>query len=119
VKVGGVLGGHGLVVEVADPRREARLWRRALGLRELRASRREVVLGSVAFFVVLRRSTGAPRVAEVHVAVEQLEGRGLRADELGGRSRASDPAGVRLVVRQLTGPPARAWLPRRRRRSRR
>jgi hypothetical protein len=115
VKAGEVLGGHGLVVEVADPHREAGAWKRALGLRELRSSRREVVLGSVSFFVVLRRSAGASRVAEVHVAVEAVEGAGLRTDQLGGRSRARGVDGVRLVVRQLTGAPSRAWLPRRRR----
>ena len=110
-----ILGGHGVVIEVPDPRRAAREWTRALGLRELRRSRNEVVLGSLAFFVVLRRTSREPRVAELHVAVEGLKGPGLSDDDLGGRSRAREMDGVRVVVRELTDPPSSRWLRKRRR----
>jgi hypothetical protein len=116
VKLGELLGGHGVVLTVADPESAAREWRRALNLRELRRSRGEIVLGSVAFFVVLRRSTRGSGLAEVHVAVEDLKGPGLRSDRLGGRSRARDLEGVRLVVRELVEAPSRAWVRKRGRR---
>jgi hypothetical protein len=119
VKAEEVLGAHGAVLEVGDPEREARLWRRALGLPVLRRSRDEIVLGSVAFFVVLRR--GGPRggrVAELHVAVDKLSGAGVRRDALGGRSRERDVDGVKLVVRELAGPPSKSWLPKKRRAAR-
>ena len=73
------------------------------------------MLGSVAFFVVLRRARArAPRLAEIHVAVENLKGRGVRSDELGGRSGARDLEGIRLVVRELIAAPSSKWVRRRR-----
>jgi len=113
-------GVQGMVFEVDDPRREARRWRRALGLPVLRTGPREIVLGGLSFFVVLRLrhrlrlrpSTGdAPRLSELHVAVEGLSSRGLEDDSLGGRHASVDANGVRLVIRELTGPPSEAWLP--------
>jgi hypothetical protein len=116
VKAREPLGAHGVVLEVADPDREARLWRRALGLPVLRRRRGEVVLGSVAFFVRLKRSASpTARVSEVHVAVEEMSGAGVAEDALGGRSRALELAGLRLFVRKLEKAPSREWLPKRRR----
>jgi hypothetical protein len=116
MKLDAIRGAHGVVIEVADPEAQARLWRRALGLPVLRRRRGEVVLGSLAFFVVLRRSSKREaRVAELHVAVEGLAGRGLEKDDLGGWHATQDLGGLRLVIRELTDPPSRAWLARRRR----
>ena len=115
MKVRDVLGVHGVVLEVSDPAAEAWRWRLALGLPVLRRNRRETVLGSVAFFVILRRTAGPERVAEVHVAVEGLEGAGRRHDRLGGRHVEAGVAGARLIVREPMDPPSREWLPRRRR----
>jgi len=121
-------GVQGVVFEVDDPRREARRWRRALGLPILRTGPREVVLGGLSFFVVLRlrlqSTAGAPTLSELHVAVEDLSSRGLEDDSLGGRHASDDVSGLRVVVRELMGPPSAAWLPgsgsgSRRRRSRR
>jgi hypothetical protein len=115
VKVRDVLGVHGVVLEVEDPDSESRRWRRALGLSVLRRSRRETVLGGPAFFVVLRRAPGRSAVAELHVAVKALEGASRAIDPIGGRHAAvdldHDLKGVRLIVRQLVGPPSPAWRP--------
>lgn len=110
-------GLHGAVLEVEDPEREARRWARALRLPVLRRRRGEVVLGSLSFFVILRRAKRAAGIAELHVAVDGLSDRRLVKDDLGGRHAARDLGGVRLIVRELTGPPSRAWLPRRRKKS--
>jgi len=121
-------GVQGVVFEVDDPRREARRWRRALGLPVLRTGPREIVLGGLSFFVVLRlrrqSAADAPTLSELHVAVEDLSSRGLEDDSLGGRHASVDVSGLRVVVRELMGPPSAAWLPgsgsgSRRRRSRR
>jgi hypothetical protein len=115
-------GVQGMVFEVDDPRREARRWRRALGLPVLRTGPREIVLGGLSFFVVLRLRHGhrlrlrqpagdAPTLSELHVAVEGLSSRGLEDDSLGGRHASVDANGLRLVIRELTGPPSAAWLP--------
>jgi hypothetical protein len=114
VKLEAIRGIHGVVLEVADPAREARRWSRALGLPVLRRRRSEIVLGSLAFFVVLRKSAREARVAELHVAVEGLKDPRLERDDLGGRHVAREVAGARLVVRELKEPPSRAWLPTRR-----
>ena len=110
-------GVHGVVFEVDDPRREARRWRRALGLPVLRTGPREIVLGGLSFFVVLRlrlclrQPAGhAPRLSELHVAVDGLSSRGLEDDPLGGRHGSVDVSGLRLVIRELMGPPSAAWL---------
>jgi catechol 2,3-dioxygenase-like lactoylglutathione lyase family enzyme len=105
-----VRGVHGVVVEVADPEREARLWGRVLGLPVLRRRRGEVVLGAVSFFVVLRKVAGEEKVAELHVAAEGVEGGRVEEDDLGGRHVARDVGGVRLVVRELVGAPSRRWI---------
>jgi len=117
-------GVHGVVFEVDDPRREARRWRRALGLPVLRTGPREIVLGGLSFFVVLRLrpSAGGSGLTELHLAVDGLSSRGLEDDPLGGRHGSVDVSGLRLVIRELMGPPSAAWLPgsgSRRRRARR
>ena len=114
MKFEAIRGIHGVVLEVADPAREGRLWAQALGLPVLRRRRGEVVLGSLSLFVVLRKTRGSARPAEVHVAVDGLKGRLLVKDALGGRHAAREMDGVRLVVRELTDPPSRAWVGRRR-----
>jgi hypothetical protein len=114
VKIESIRGVHGFVLDVGDPAREARRWMRALGLPVLRRRRGEIVLGSLAFFVVLRKSAGEARVAELHAAVEGLQGAGLEKDDLGGRHAARDLDGVRLVIRELKAEPSRAWVKRRR-----
>jgi catechol 2,3-dioxygenase-like lactoylglutathione lyase family enzyme len=115
-------GVHGVVFAVDDPEREARRWRRALGLALLRKGPREIVLGGLSFFVVLRQSTGeASGLSELHVAVEGLSAPRLEEDSLGGRHASADVGGskVRIVVRELTRPPSAAWLPAARRGARR
>ena len=109
-----VRGVHGVVLEVADPEREAGIWERMLGLPVLRRRRGEIVLGAVSFFVVLRKAAGEERVAELHVAAEGVTGATGEKDELGGRHAARQVGGVRVVVRELTGAPARRWVKRRR-----
>ena len=114
MRFGELRGVHGLVIEVDDPVRAARQWSRALGLPILRKRAREVVLGGLSLFVVLRRSRGdASGLSEVHVAVESLSARRLDEDSLGGRHSAIDlgESRLRLVIRELTGPPSAAWLP--------
>ena len=119
MKFEAIRGIHGVVLEVADPAREARLWGEALRLPVLRRRRGEVVLGSLSLFVVLRKiqppqkARGNARPAEVHVAVDGLKDRRLVKDTLGGRHAAREMDGVRLVVRELTDPPSRAWVGRR------
>ena len=110
MKLEGVRGLHGVVLEVSDPAREALLWSRALGLPVLRRRRDEIVLGSLALFVVLRRSRAEERVAELHVAVERLKDPRREKDDLGGRHVARDLGAVRLVVRELKEPPSKAWV---------
>ena len=114
MKFGELRGVHGVVIEVDDPVRAARQWSRALGLPILRKGAREIVLGSLSLFVVLRRSRGeASGVSEVHVAVEKLSAPRLEKDSLGGRHSAVDlgESRLRLVVRELVGPPSATWLP--------
>ena len=109
MKVRDVLGVHGVVIDVEDPDSESRRWSRALGLPVLRRSRGETVLGTTAFFVVFRRASGRPAVAELHVAVKELSGAPRETDALGGRSVARAMSGVRLVVRQLVAAPEAKW----------
>jgi len=115
-------GVHGLVFEVDDPGREARRWRRALGLPVLRTGPREIVLGGLSFFVVLRLRQSAGEssgLTELHVAVDGLSAPRMEEDSLGGRHASADVGGsrLRLVIRELTRPPSAAWLPKPRRRS--
>ena len=85
-------GVHGVVFEVDDPRREARRWRRALGLPVLRTGPREIVLGGLSFFVVLRRRQSAgdsSGLTELHVAVDGLSARRLEEDPSAAVMRSS------------------------------
>jgi catechol 2,3-dioxygenase-like lactoylglutathione lyase family enzyme len=110
MKARGVRGVHGVVLEVADPEREARVWARILGLPVLRRRRGEVVLGAVSFFVVLRKAEGGERLAEVHVVAEKILGGPTEKDDLGGRHGTRDAGGVRLVLRELVDAPSRRWV---------
>lgn len=106
---------HGVVVRTGDPEAAARRWRRLAGFPVLRWSRREIVLGAgPELFVILRRTRAGERaeVAELHLAVEKISRTAHRgsADGLGGKSWSRDvEKGIRLVVRELEGPPSRKW----------
>lgn len=105
------LGFHGVVLPSEDPERDARGWVAALGLRVLRRSRREVVLGlGPALFVSLIRAP-ADSLPELHLAVKGLRVRGARADALGGDAVAYDVSGARVFVREFRRPPSGRWAP--------
>lgn len=106
---------HGIVIRTADPAAAARRWIRLAGFPVLRRSRREIVLGAgPELFVILRRGRREVRaeVAELHLAVEKISSSAHRGspDALGGKSWSRDVEnGIRLVVRELEGPPSRRW----------
>lgn len=113
----GLLGFHGLVFSSPDPTALARRWEELTGLRPLRRSRREVVLGGPELFVVVRRARpGSPEsLDEVHLAVDELAATGRRGepDALGGDSWSRRAGASVLVVRQFRRPPGRKWVRRR------
>jgi hypothetical protein len=114
-----LLGVHGLVFTSTEPDALAKEWSRLTGLRVLRRSRREVVLGGPELFVSVRRarrgSVGPDSLEEVHLAVEAISstGRKSRRDALGGDSWSRALAPIVLVVREFRRPPAKAWRRRR------
>jgi hypothetical protein len=110
------LGFHGVELPSSDPARDARRWVAALGLRVLRRSSREVVLGAgPALFVrLVRAPEGAP--VELHLAVEGLRAKDARADELGGDAVTRALGGARVTVREFRRPSSGRWAPKRRKR---
>lgn len=114
----GLLGFHGLVLSSADPDALAGRWERLTGLRPLRRSRREVVLGGPELFVIVRRARAgsADALEEVHLAVDDIAATGRKGvpDALGGDSWSRRVGDSVLVVRRFRRPPARSWLRRRR-----
>lgn len=112
-----LLGVHGLVFSSADPNALAARWEELTGLRPLRRSRREIVLGGPELFVTVRkaRKSSADALEEVHVAVQEIAAtrRKAKGDALGGDSWTRSVGAFELVVRQFRRPPAKAWRRRR------
>jgi hypothetical protein len=108
------LGIHGLVFSSARPASLARRWIELTGLKPLRRSRSEIVLGGPELFVVVRkrRAISATRLEEVHIAVEEIAvtRRKTLPDPLGGDSWKRMLGDLALVVREFRRPPARAAL---------
>lgn len=114
MKVGEILGFHGVVLFTDRLERDARLWSKALDVPILRRSARAITLGSgPEFFLELRPSRrGEPAGRqEVHVAVRGLAAAGGRRDALGGFSARRTVGGTTLVLREFTGPSAADFRP--------
>jgi hypothetical protein len=114
-----LLGVHGLVFSSAKPEALSRRWSRLTGLRILRRSRREIVLGGPELFVTVRRAAGksvsADALEEVHLGVEDIGATGRRSGKysLGGESWSRSLGPLLLFVREFRRPPAGNWRRRR------
>lgn len=114
-----LLGVHGLVFSSTEPDALAKRWSRLTGLRVLRRTRREIVLGGPELFVTVRRAggkaAGADVLEEVHLAVDEIgtTGRESQEDALGGDSWSRALGPLVLFVREFRRPPSKAWRRRR------
>jgi hypothetical protein len=108
MKFDALLGLHGIVLRSDDPSRDARRWRRALGLAPPRKALGGVTVGvGPEFFVTLRQAApdAPPGVEEIHVAVSGLRGAPGAVDALGGRMIERRIGRIRLVVREFIAEP--------------
>ncbi|HEY6064918.1 MAG TPA: hypothetical protein VIY96_02110 [Thermoanaerobaculia bacterium] len=107
-----LLGVHGIVLASADPAKLARRWTALTGLEPLRRTRREILLGGPALFVLIRKVAGSTdRIEEVHLAVKEIAvtRRKTNRDPVGGDSWKKSLGDLEVVMRQFRRAPARTW----------